>query len=114
MKYHRWKVKNMGNYRCYNCNKEFWTIGSQRNHFWKCPAVTEEMKQDALKPYFRVISRIEYIQPSIKGDKEDFQYSMRVTTKDRNYKEKLIEYARDIGISLEARSSEKQKVGSVE
>ena len=61
----------MGNYSCYNCGKEFWTIGGLRKHSEKflCPKITPEMIKDAAEPFKRILITINDVIPAIKKDR---------------------------------------------
>lgn len=95
----------MGNYLCYLCNAEFWTTGGLRKHYEKdrCPRVTKEMKELALRPFCRVLIKVSYVNPLKFGNKEKFLYSYNVETLRKDYKERLIEVAKEIGIGLDSK-----------
>jgi len=95
----------MGNYLCYLCNAEFWTTGGLRKHYEKdrCPSVTKEMKELATLPFFRVLIEISYIDPLKLRNKEKFLYSYNIETLRADYKERLINVAKEIGIGLDSK-----------
>lgn len=68
---------SLGNYSCYNCGKEFWTLGGLRKHSEKfqCPRITPEMIKAAQEPYRRIIIEIHDVVPVI--DKDRFMESRR-------------------------------------
>ena len=61
----------MGNYSCYNCGKEFWTLGGLRKHSeqHKCPKLTPGMIQRSAEPFRRILIEIHDVIPAIKKDR---------------------------------------------
>jgi len=95
----------MGNYRCYLCNAEFIFLRGLRKHYQneKCPRVTKEMKEAMLKPFFRVLIEVSEVVPTRLIKPEQFLHSYNIETCSPNYKEKLLEVAKEIGVSLESK-----------
>ena len=94
----------MGNYRCYNCNQEFVFLGSLKKHYDKkqCPK-SAEPTEEMLKPFFRVLIQVSYVNPK-KLNAEKFQYSHNITTQNKNYKNDLFETVNRICFSLQSKS----------
>ena len=84
----------MGNYSCYNCGKEFWTMRGERKHHenHECPRITPEMIKNSQEPYKRIMIEIYDVVPAIKKDRfmQSAKFEVRSSEDLENVEKKMI------------------------